>query len=85
MNLSHPLRSVLIAVLLSCFSLHTQAIPKAAEHEEAPVTIAADIARPKPSAKTVAPKKAGKKAAHKTGKKSAAKALTQRKAKRRKK
>lgn len=85
MILGHPLRGVLVAVFLSCFSFHTQAIPKAAEHEDAPVTIATDVARPKPSAKTVAPKKAGKKAVHKTGKKSAAKALTQKKATRRKK
>ena len=82
---SHPLRSVLLAVLLSCFSLHSKAIPKAAEHEDAPVTTAADVARPKPSTKTVAPKKAGKKAAHKIGKKSAPKALSQKKKKIRKK
>ena len=80
-----PLRGILIAVLLSCFCLHSQAIPKAAEHEDAPVTTAADVARPKPSTKTVAPKMANKKAVHKTGKKSSPKALTQKKNKHRKK
>ena len=81
----HSLRGILVAVLLSCFSVHSQAIPKAAEHEDAPVTTAADVARPKPSAKTVAPKKAGKKAVHKAGKKSSPKTLTQKKNKHRKK
>ena len=33
------------------------AIPKAAEHENAPVTFAADMARPKPAAKSAAPAK----------------------------
>ena len=80
----HPLRSILVAVLLSCFSLHSQALPKAAEHEDAPVTTAADVARPKPSAKTAAPKKAGKKAVNKTGKKSSPKALSQKKKKHKK-
>lgn len=69
---SHSLRGICVAFLLGCFSVHAQAIPKAAEHEDAPVTTAADIARPKPSAKpstkTVAPKKAAKKSVHKAGK-----------------
>ena len=81
----HPLRNILVAVLLSCFSLNAQSLPKAAEHEDAPVTTTADVARPKPSAKTVAPKKANKKSVNKAGKKSARKPLAPAKKKHRKK
>ena len=50
-----------VATTLACCSLSAQAIPKVAEHEDAPVTTGADVLRPKPSTKAVAQKKAGKK------------------------
>ena len=42
---------LLVASTLTFFSLNLQAAPKAAEHEDAPVTMGADIAKPKPAAK----------------------------------
>jgi peptidoglycan/LPS O-acetylase OafA/YrhL len=39
---------ILVATTLACCSLSAQAIPKVAEHEDAPVTNGADVLRPKP-------------------------------------
>jgi hypothetical protein len=41
----------LLAASFLFFSVTVQAAPKAAEHEDAPVTTGADVARPKMSAK----------------------------------
>jgi len=66
---------ILVATFFACCSLNAQAIPKAAEQEDAPVTTGADVVRPKPSTKAVAQKKASKKTrlsvAKKSGKKTA--------------
>jgi len=55
---------ILVAAVLACCSLSAQAIPKVAEHEDAPVTTGADVLRPKPSTKAVVQKKASKKSGH---------------------
>ena len=55
---------ILVAAVFACCSLSAQAIPKAAEHEDAPVTTGADVLRPKPSTKAVVQKMAGKKSGH---------------------
>ena len=47
------LLNVLAAATLAFCSLAAYATPKAAEYEDAPVTIGADVARPKPSAKLI--------------------------------
>ena len=47
----------LVAATVSIFSGTALATPKAAEHEDAPVTLGADVARPKLSAKTPKPAK----------------------------
>ena len=47
----------LIAATISVFSGSTQATPKAAENEEAPVTLGADVAKPKLTAKAGKPAK----------------------------
>jgi hypothetical protein len=51
---------LLIASILTFFSLNTVAAPKAAEHEDAPVTVGADIAKPKPAAKPAKQQATGK-------------------------
>jgi len=61
---------VLVATFFACCTLNAQAIPKAAEHEDAPVTTGADVVRPKPSTKVVAQKKASKKTGHSVTRKS---------------
>ena len=52
---------ILVATVFACCSLSAQAIPKVAEHEDAPVTIGADVLHPKASTKAVVQKKASKK------------------------
>ena len=56
--------SLIAATTLVCCSFAAQAIPKAAEHEAADVTLSSDVAHPK------------RQAAANTGKKSTAKAKT---------
>ena len=51
---------LLIASTLMFFSLNSLAAPKAAEHEDAPVTMGADIAKPKPAAKPAKQQATGK-------------------------
>ena len=52
---------ILVAAVFACCSLSAQAIPKAAEHEDTPVTTGADVLRPKPSTKAIVHKQVGKK------------------------
>ncbi len=47
----------LVAAVLSIFSVVALAMPKAAEHEDAPVTMGADVAKPTLSAKMAKPAK----------------------------
>jgi len=47
----------LVAAVIPVFSGMALATPKAAEHEDAPVTLGADVAKPKLSAKTAKPAK----------------------------
>ena len=57
----HCLTPVFAAAAFAFFSLSAQALPKAAEDQDAPVTAGTDVVRPKPSTKTAMPKKpAGK-------------------------
>lgn len=74
-----------VATVFFCCSLSAQAIPKVAEQEDAPVTIGADVLRPKPSTKAVVQKKAGKKSGHVVKTKSAKKTAHSPKATHRKK
>lgn len=46
-----------VAAIISVFSGIALATPKAAEHEDAPVTLGADVAKPKISAKSAKPAK----------------------------
>lgn len=59
---------LLIASTLMFFSLNSLAAPKAAEHEDAPVTMGADIAKPKPAGKPAKQQAAGKAKATPKGK-----------------
>ena len=59
---------LLIASTLMFFSLNSLAAPKAAEHEDAPVTMGADIAKPKPAAKPAKQQATGKAKAAPKGK-----------------
>ena len=47
----------LVAAAISGLSCTALATPKAAENEDAPVTLGADVAKPKTSAKTAKPAK----------------------------
>ena len=51
------LLSWLVAATVTTLSGTTQAVPKAAEQEDAPVTVGANVARPKLSAKVAKPAK----------------------------
>lgn len=51
---------LLLAASFLFFSIAVQATPKAAEHEDAPVTKGADVVRPKISAKPAKQQVAGK-------------------------
>lgn len=50
----------LFAVAFCCFSMASLATPKAAEHEDAPVTNGVDVARPKHSKTAAKPQASGK-------------------------
>jgi len=76
---------LLVTAVFACCSLNAQAIPKAAEQEDAPVTTGADVLRPKPSTRAVVQKKATKKSGHLVIKKSGKKAVHPHKAMHRKK
>jgi hypothetical protein len=55
--------AIFSAACLAFCSVSAHATPKAAEHENAPVTSGADVARPKISAKPAKPQVTGKKRA----------------------
>jgi hypothetical protein len=61
----NPLKIALVCAALALAATGAQAIPKAAEHADAPVTTGADVPRPKVSAKSAKPAKASKKTAAK--------------------
>jgi hypothetical protein len=63
----HPF---LAAIVFASCSLSAQAMPKAAEHEDAPVTTSADVMHPKRSTRAMVQKKASKEARHSVNKKS---------------
>ena len=64
----------LVAIAITALSLPAFALPKAAEHENAPVTFAADTAKPKitASGKKPVPAKTGKASASSTKTKTSA-------------
>ncbi len=60
--LQRKLRICLFTAIFGAWQLYAHALPKAAENEEAPVVIAADVAKPKATSKKPAKKEVQKKA-----------------------